>query len=307
MTSVTVSNSVTSISSAIFQGCTGLTSITIPNLVTNIGVGAFYYCSALKSVTFTPTSTVTSIGGNAFQGCALTSITIPNSVINIGSEAFLGCSALTSVTIPNSVTSIGLNAFQECSALATVTIKDGQVGITSPRPGVAFFGTTNVTTVDNSVTLLVYNNSSQGTTSFLWGGVTFVNTYTLDGNYYYAATITSIPSDVPGYTNLIQVIIGNVVTSFGDSAFLSSSGLTSITIPNSVISIGIGAFIACTGLTSIIIPISVTSIGEDAFLDCSALTTVTIKDGQLGKTSPYSGVAFFGITVNTILPFFPWQ
>jgi hypothetical protein len=279
LTSITIPNSVTSIGAAAFNGCTALTSVTISNSVTSIPAAAFYQCSALKSVTFTPTSTVTSIDGGAFQGCALTSITIPNSVTSIGGEAFL-----------------------RCPLLATVTIKDGQVGITSPRPGVAFFGATNVTTVDNSVTLLVYNNSSQGTTSFLWGGFTFVNTYTLDGNYYYAATITSIPSYVPGYTNLIQVIIGNVVTSFGDSAFFSSSGLTSITIPNSVISIGIGAFIACTGLTSIIIPNSVTSIGENAFLDCSALTTVTIKDGQLGKTSPYSGVAFFGITVNTILP-----
>jgi hypothetical protein len=179
--------------------------------------------------------------------------------------------------------------------LATVTIKDGQLGITSPKPGVAFFGATNVTTVDNSVTILVFSNNQQ----IVWGGVTFVNTYTLDSNYYYAATITSIPSSqVPEYTNLIQVRIGNVVTSIGASAFLSSSGLTSITIPNSVTSIGAGAFIACTGLTSITVGNSVASIGDSAFFGCSALATVTIPKATATVLGiyPANPTPFFGAT-----------
>ena len=82
-----IPNSVTSIESSAFKGCSGLTSVTIPNSVTSIGYSAFYGCSGL------------------------TSITIPNAVTSIGEEAFYGCSGLTYVTIGNSVTSIGSSAF----------------------------------------------------------------------------------------------------------------------------------------------------------------------------------------------------
>ena len=68
------------------------------------------------------------------------------------------------------------------------------------------------------------------------------------------------------------------VTSIGNYAFSSCSGLTSITIPNSVTSIGKGAFYGCSGLTSVTIPNSVTSIGDEAFSNCSGLTSVTIPN-----------------------------
>lgn len=42
MTSVTIGNGVTSISSYAFSGCEGLTNITIPDSVTSIGSGALY-------------------------------------------------------------------------------------------------------------------------------------------------------------------------------------------------------------------------------------------------------------------------
>jgi len=67
ITSLTIPNSVTSIGSRAFAGCTGLTSLTIPNSVTSIGVYAFEGCTGLTSLTI-PNS-VTSIGANAFNGC----------------------------------------------------------------------------------------------------------------------------------------------------------------------------------------------------------------------------------------------
>ena len=54
-------------------------------------------------------------------------------------------------------------------------------------------------------------------------------------------------------------------------------GCTNTIIPNSVTSIGEFAFYSCSGLTSVTIPTSVTNIGNCAFYNCSALTSVTVE------------------------------
>ena len=152
---MTIGNSVTSIGSGAFEGCSGLTSVTfnaekctemgsynypvfrdctnlksltIGNKVTTIPDYAFKDCSGLTSVTI-PNS-VTSIGDCVFSGCTgLTTMTIPNSVTSIDNYAFYGCSGLTSVTIPNSVTSIGNAAFSHCPGLTSVTIGNSVTSI----------------------------------------------------------------------------------------------------------------------------------------------------------------------------------
>ena len=63
----TIPESVTTIGSSAFLGCTSLTSVTIPEGVTTIGENAFYNCSALTSVTIP--EAVTKIGSSAFYGC----------------------------------------------------------------------------------------------------------------------------------------------------------------------------------------------------------------------------------------------
>ena len=77
-----------------------VTELAIPNSVTSIGSYAFYGCTGLISVT-TPNS-VTSIESYAFYGCSdLTSVTIGSGVKKIGNYAFINCSGLTSVTFAN--------------------------------------------------------------------------------------------------------------------------------------------------------------------------------------------------------------
>ncbi|MGI6265294.1 MAG: leucine-rich repeat protein, partial [Acutalibacteraceae bacterium] len=100
ITTVTISNSVTSIGDYAFYNCTGMTSVTIPDSVTRIGNSAFYYCTKL------------------------TSITIPDSVTSIGNYAFYNCTKLTSITIPDSVTSMGSGAFDSCSNVTIYATTD---------------------------------------------------------------------------------------------------------------------------------------------------------------------------------------
>ena len=129
LTSITIPDGVTSIGYySVFEGCSSLTSITIPDSVTSIGDNALWNCSSLTSITM-PDS-VTSIGNSAFSGCSsLTSITIPDSVTSIGNGAFSGCSRLTSITIPDSVTSIGNSAFWNCSSLTSINVPDSVTSI----------------------------------------------------------------------------------------------------------------------------------------------------------------------------------
>ena len=79
-------------------------------------------------------------------------------------------------------------------------------------------------------------------------------------------------------TGLTSITIGNSVTSIGKEAFAGCSSLTSVTIGNSVTRIGESAFDGCSGLTSVTIPNSVTSIGGNTFAGCSGLTSVTIPN-----------------------------
>ena len=70
-----------------FENFTSLTSIELPDSIESLGSRAFMGCSGLKSITI-PDS-VTSIGDHAFMECTgLTSINIPNGVTSIGDYAF---------------------------------------------------------------------------------------------------------------------------------------------------------------------------------------------------------------------------
>jgi hypothetical protein len=120
--------------------------------------------------------------------------------------------------------------------------------------------------------------------------------YAISGSTAYVAS----SPNANGYIVIDSTYQGYPVTSIGDDAFDSCTGMIGVSIPNSVTSIGIFAFLNCTSLTSVIIgtnvtsigddafngtglgivtiPNSVTSIGDDAFSDCFSLAIVTIPN-----------------------------
>ena len=162
LTSVTIPDSVTSISYWAFAECRDLKSVTIGNGVTSIGDDAFRNCSDLEIINISDLSAwckidfnetplfythslylngelvtdlvipsdITEIKNYAFYYCrSLTSVTIPDSVTKIGEYAFYYCGSLTSVTIPDSVTKIGDSAFSYCYSLTSATIGNSVTSI----------------------------------------------------------------------------------------------------------------------------------------------------------------------------------
>ena len=131
LTSVTILDGVRSIGNSAFTDCKSLTSVTIPNSVTSIGRGAFSSCASLTGVWVAEGNShyVSDASGVLFNKDKTTLVqcpgafavyTIPGSVTSIGDDAFSGCASLTSVTIPDSVTSIGNYAFSCCGSLTDV-------------------------------------------------------------------------------------------------------------------------------------------------------------------------------------------
>ena len=123
LTGVTIPESVISIGSEAFAGCNRLTSVSLPRGITRIPDGLFEFCENLTSVIIP--DGVTAICGRAFRCCSsLTSIIIPNSVVGIGNGSFECCRQLTDVVIPEGVIGIGYAAFNACENLTSVRIPD---------------------------------------------------------------------------------------------------------------------------------------------------------------------------------------
>jgi hypothetical protein len=109
-------------------------SITIPNSVTSITEGSFSHCYSLTAINVDAGNTAySSIDGILYNKNKITlivyprgktdvSFTIPNGVTSIDEYAFFG-SSFTNVTIPSSVTSIGSSAFDKCDSLTSVTFQ----------------------------------------------------------------------------------------------------------------------------------------------------------------------------------------
>ena len=349
---------VSRIGSSAFHSCTSLTSVDITDYVTSIGAGAFCGCTSLISVTI-PNS-VTSIGYQAFEDCsALRHINIPNSVRVIESEAFAGtawynnqpdgvvyaglfaynykgtmpenahitikegtqgiaeyafkdCTGLTSIYIPQSVNIINRNAFSGCKGLTSFTIPDGVTTICD----YAFWYCSGLTSV-------TFGKNVMSIGKDVFYGCPNLTSVTINSNNLVSANysaqnplqnvlgiemkscvlgedVTNIGNNVfYGCKSLTSISLPNGVINIGYRAFQNCSALMTIDIPNSVTNIGTGAFCGCTGLTSINIPISISKIEENTFIDCSSLISVTIPNSvtSIGKGAFYDCSGLTSITI----------
>ncbi|MBR1929716.1 MAG: leucine-rich repeat protein [Paludibacteraceae bacterium] len=104
------------------QGLTSITTISLGDSIREIHEGAFLGCSALTAVTLP--QNLTTLESSAFKNCSGIStldMSHSSSLSTIGISAFEGCSAVDGVLyIPENVTSIGSNAFKNFSLVDTI-------------------------------------------------------------------------------------------------------------------------------------------------------------------------------------------
>ncbi|MBR5560856.1 MAG: leucine-rich repeat protein [Clostridia bacterium] len=222
--------------SAFFR-CQGLTSITLEEGVVSIGENAFSASQLVDSLPESPRitsitlpSTLTSMGGRAFENCFTLETVDIRGRVAISDSAFENCTALRSISNPY-ITAIGSAAFKNCTSLTRFTVPDGVPAISDS----AFHGCTQLSSID------------------LPDSITRFGSY----SFYNCGELSSLR-------------FPESLSSIGDYAFYACNKLDFILLPDGVTSIGERAFEATDGfIRHIWVPASVTSIGQQAFNCCN--------------------------------------
>ena len=284
-TSISLPSSLISIGEHAFDHSDALTSITIPSGVTVIPAYMSIQCDHLQSVTFQ--GNISSIGDYAFQGCtALNSISLPNSLTTIGDGVFNGAT-FASISIPASVETIGEAIFHTSNGsgdgltivLPWTTIPDGIDERAFDQDPANAYESFTISIPDGAeicdytdkfgTTKKVYKNSSEDN---LTCDATPVVNYNCGANLTWA------------YSNGVLTISGTGdmtdYAAYTDLPWVAGgvaeqTDITSVVLPSGMTRIGNQAFVGCTNLTSIVLPNSLASIGSYAFGN-SGLTAVTI-------------------------------
>lgn len=245
-----------------FTGQTGITEIVISSTILSIGANAFQNCTNLVTVTIDNGSALESIGNYAFQNCsALTTIQLENTskLTTFGTYVFDGCSLLQSVDLSKntSLTKLGNYGFRNTSSMTSAKLPNSLTFL-----GSYGFQNSGLTAIDLSQMskLVQLSNSATGTASVSAAAYTFA-----------------------GCADLASVKLPAGLQRIGGFAFQNCANLTAITLPAGLILIGNSAFYG-TKLTEVTIPGTVTTVGSAVFADIDTLNSVVFQDGSKAIT-----------------------
>ncbi|MCK9430617.1 MAG: leucine-rich repeat domain-containing protein [Candidatus Omnitrophica bacterium] len=303
-----------------FGNCT-LTSFSPNNSYLNVQ-------TYLKYLHFNDLESVKSIPDYALYLCTnLTgTLTFPtSSLTGIGKQAFQGCIGLTgTLTLPASITSLGnFGIFRDCTGFTGLDLGTTIQYIYNTN-GTNYWGTFSGCTgiSKSSFTLpnsLVYiGNGTFYNCTHIGGTLTLPSNITYIGLDAFRGTIISgdltIPSSVItlggfSYCTLLTgtLTIPDNVTTITTQAFYNCTGFTGLSIGSSVITIQQEAFYKCTNIAgALILPDSLTTIGIQSFQYCSKITgTLTIPDNvtsiQYGGFGYMTGLT--GLSLGTSLQY----
>lgn len=301
LTKISIPSTLTVISAEWFEGCNSITDIIVAqdNPVYS-GQGGCLIEKVSKTLVLggigaviPSDGTVTSIGDYAFAYRNLTSIEIPANITIIGKNAFFRCDQLTEVTlneglveigryafwkdenlesiiIPSTVTRIGGSAFKDCKKLTNVSL-----GANLSEMESAVFENTAITviTIPEKVTKV--------------GGGLFDKCTTLKTVVWNATACesagTSSYSVFNNCNSVIELIIGDNVTSIADYTFAGCTNLDKIVIGKNVASISKSAFGECGKL-------------QIAYFEGSAEEWSNVAVSAVGNTNWQSKLYFYSET-----------
>ena len=229
---VTGSNDVTTIPRNAFQNVATIKEATIPESVETIDTYAFAGCSNLEGVTFG--SNVTQIMAEAFGVCKLEAVTLPESLTFLGASAFRN-NPLTTVEIPAGLSTISQNPFLDCNNLTSFTGDNSMVS----SDGLAL--------INADGELLSYALAATTGEYQVPEGVVTIGKTAMKGAKFtkviLPSTLEKIGLGAFRYSDLTEITIPESVTEIIDFAFLGCSSLTKMRIEAEVApTLGVSVF-----------------------------------------------------------------
>lgn len=121
--SITIPDSVTSLSGTIFSWDKSLKSVYIPDSVIYFGESSFWQCINLEKVRLSENPNYTKLSKEMFVGCKrLKELVLPANITEIGDMVFKNCSNLQNLICEGNTVSLGKDVFKGCSKLKQVKV-----------------------------------------------------------------------------------------------------------------------------------------------------------------------------------------
>lgn len=148
-----------STSQYLFRGCTALMTVTIVDTIKTISGSCFYGCSALTNVGIP--NTLTTIESNAFQNCtSLQTIALPSTITSLNSNAFSGCSSLTDIVLgSNWNCSCSFSAVTTLTASSLVAMLTSLADLTGGTAKTLTLGATNLSKLTAEEKMIALNKN----------------------------------------------------------------------------------------------------------------------------------------------------
>ena len=277
LTSIIIPNSVTSISSTAFTGCSNLVNVTTPHINDSIKQ---MFGTNIEALTLTSGETITV--SYVADLSKLKTLVLPTSVTKIVQYAFTNCPSLTNVTTP-AYSNIILFADIFGNNVTDLTF----IGSSVPDYLVKNYAALRNLTISESINAIgkesfsgsgVTNVTIKTTGNLAIGNSSFINCTSLKNvNFLTSSTVATLDEGAFNGCTALETINLPAVTSIGNFAFNNCSSLGALTLPATLKTIGNYAFKDTTALNTITIPASVETIGTAAFSK-SGLNTVVFEN-----------------------------